>query len=65
MLMIGLAVGVAATYGVYRVPARQQTMDHNGDGAWRERADDIVSYLGMDSTEFEDWVDSMHHQLHH
>jgi hypothetical protein len=39
--------------------------DHHGDGAWRERADDIVSYLGMDSTEFEDWVDSMHHQLHH
>ncbi|MNW03299.1 hypothetical protein D3C71_1992170 [compost metagenome] len=57
--MMMVAVARAAQY-VWRT-----STDHNGDGAWRERADDIVSYLGMDSTEFEDWVDGMHHQLHH
>lgn len=32
MLFIGLAVGIAGTYGIYRVPARQQMLDHNSDG---------------------------------
>ncbi|GHD72941.1 HDOD domain-containing protein [Vogesella fluminis] len=54
-----VAVARAAQY-VWRT-----STDHNGDGAWRERADEIVGYLGMHMTEFEDWVDGMHHQLHH
>lgn len=57
--MMMVAVARAAQY-VWRT-----STDHHGDGAWRERADDIVAYLGMDKTEFEDWVDGMHHQLHH
>ena len=53
-----VAVARAAQY-VWRT-----STDHNGDSAWRERADEIVSYLGMDMTEFDDWVDDMHDRLH-
>ena len=53
-----IAVARAAQY-VYRTSS-----DHNGDSAWRDRAQEIVTYLGMDMTEFDDWVDDMHDRMH-
>lgn len=38
--------------------------DHNGDPAWRDRADEICTYMGMSTTEFDDWADEMHNRLH-
>lgn len=56
--MMMVAVARAAHY-VWRT-----STDHNGDSAWRERADEIISYLGMNTTEFDDWVDEMHDRMH-
>lgn len=48
MLFIGLAIGVAGTYGVYRVPARQQALDHNSDGVPDEVWTYAINGTGID-----------------
>lgn len=41
------------------------SIDHHGDPGWKEREDALLAYLGMSKVEFEDWVDEMHHRIHH
>ena len=38
--------------------------DHNGDPGWKDRAEELIAYLGMSQEEFEDWVDEMHDRIH-
>ena len=38
--------------------------DQNGDPGWKDRAEELIAYLGMHEVEFEDWVDEMHDRIH-
>lgn len=48
MLLLGLAIGVVGTYGVYRVPARQQALDHDGNGVPDETWTQAINGRGLD-----------------
>jgi HD-like signal output (HDOD) protein len=38
--------------------------DQSGDPGWKDRAEELIAYLGMHEVEFEDWVDEMHDRIH-